>query len=515
MNAAIPDQAYLELAKSYDAVYGGFGNAPKFPSAHTFMFLLRYWKRTGKAEAPAMVEKSLQAMRLGGIYDQIGYGFHRYATDRQWLTPHFEKMLYDQAMLVLVYLETYQATGNPFYARTAEEIFSYVLRDMQAPRGGFYSAEDADSEGREGKFYLWKEEEIREALGKEEAEPVVEAFHITKNGNFQEPMGSNEGENILHRAQSVGAQNSGAPDSDFENRLAAAGRKLFETREKRIHPHKDDKVLTDWNGLMIAALARGSQVLGKKEYGTAARRALDFIWKHMRLADGRLLHRYRDGDAAIPALLDDYAFLVWGLLELYEADFEAIDLEKALALNEIMLNYFWDPDKGGLFFAPHDAGDLLVRKKEIYDGAIPAGNSVALMNLLRLGRMTGRTDLTEKAATLIGSSAGSVSQYPAGHTHFLSAYDFAVSPGCELVIAGFGQSRDTQEMLAKARNPFVPNKVILLRDLDQSQPEIDRIIPGLKSYISLDARATAYVCREQTCQKPTTDAAEMLSLLQA
>jgi uncharacterized protein YyaL (SSP411 family) len=363
------NQAYEELRKRFDATYGGFSAAPKFPTPHNLLFLLRYWKRSGNEQVLSMVEKTLQEMRYGGIYDQIGYGFHRYSTDREWLVPHFEKMLYDQALLALAYLEAFQATGKVLYSDTAREIFTYVLRDMTDPEGGFYSAEDADSEGVEGKFYLWEESEIDRILGKATANSIRKVFNVERDGNFkEEATGRKTGANILHLGKTI---EEIASDLDLSATalaadVAAARDKLLDVRERRIHPHKDDKILTDWNGLMIAAFARGAQVLEEPKYADAAAKAADFVLARMRRPDGRLLHRYRDGEAKITAHLDDYAFLIWGLIELYEAAFEVPYLETALELNTHMLDHFWDDHSGGLFFTSDDGEDLIIRKKYVW-----------------------------------------------------------------------------------------------------------------------------------------------------
>ncbi|MHC5077701.1 MAG: thioredoxin domain-containing protein [Planctomycetota bacterium] len=318
-------RATRQLAARFDEKRGGFGTAPKFPSPHHLLFLLRYWKRTGDSQALHMVERTLQAMGRGGIWDHVGFGFHRYATDADWRVPHFEKMLYDQAGLAMAYTEAFQATQKPAYARTAKEILTYVLRDLKSPEGGFYSAEDADSEGEEGKFYLWKRDEIVALLGKEEGEWVSKALSVREDGNFaEEATGRKTGANILFLSPSPSdaEREAGGMDLPFEERLEAARRRLYEARERRVHPFKDTKILTDWNGLMIAALAKASQAFGKEEYAKAARDAATFILQTLRGPDGRLLHRYRDGEAGLPAHVDDYAFLIWGLIELAEATFE-------------------------------------------------------------------------------------------------------------------------------------------------------------------------------------------------
>jgi len=508
--------AYEQLSKRFDEQHSGFGSAPKFPTPHNLLFLLRYWKRTNNEKALEMVEKTLQAMRRGGIYDHIGFGFHRYSTDSEWLLPHFEKMLYDQAMLAMAYTEAYQATAKEEYRKTAEEIFTYVLRDMTAPEGGFYSAEDADSQGEEGKFYLWTEEEIRQVLGSEEADLILKVFNIEKNGNFMEQAtGKRAGANILHLRKSLTeiASELKMSEQGLQKHLETARQKLFTYREKRIHPHKDDKILTDWNGLMIAAFAKGARVFDEPRYAEAAKATVDFILKNMRKSDGRLLHRYRDGQAALPAQVDDYAFLIWGMLELYETIFEVRYLQTALDLNRDLIEHFWDDNNGGFYFVADDGENLLVRQKEIYDGAIPSGNSVEMLNLLRLGRITANYDFEEKAARIGRAFSRNVKQSPSAYTQLMVAGDFGVGPSYEVVIAGNSQAKDTKEMLKAIRTQFIPNKVVILRPTEQESPDIDRLAEFTKSQASIDGRATAYVCLNYNCKFPTTDITKMLDLL--
>ena len=514
LDRSILDKAYQELAQRFDKTYGGFSGAPKFPTPHNFFFMLRYWKRTGNQEALKMVEKTLQEIRWGGIFDQIGFGFHRYSTDKEWLVPHFEKMLYDQAMLALACLETYQATGNTIYSDTAKEIFTYVLRDMRSPEGGFTSAEDADSEGVEGKFYLWTEQEVREILPPDEADLIARVFHLEKSGNFtEEASGKNQGANILHTGKSLAeiASEMNLPAEELKKKIDSARSRLFEAREKRIHPHKDDKILTDWNGLMIAALSRGARVLGDGAYSNAAGGAAEFILKKMRKPDGRLLHRYREGEASITGHLDDYAFLVWGLIETYEATFDAQYLKTSLDLNKDMIRRFWDPQGGGLFFTADEAENLIVRKKEVYDGALPSGNAVAMLNLLRLGRFTGDADLEEKASKIQRLFSEQVRQFPSGYTHFLSAVDFSLGPAREVVISG---SLGAKEMLDALRSRFFPNQVVLFRPIGEQSAGIDAVAAFVKNHNPVNGKATAYVCSGHACKSPTTEVKELMASLE-
>ena len=391
---------YNQLLGRFDETNGGFGTAPKFPTPHNLLFLLRYWKRTGDEQALSMVEATLGGMRKGGVYDHVGYGFHRYSTDPRWFLPHFEKMLYDQAMLALVFTEAYQATGKKEYEDTARQIFTYVMRDMTSPEGGFYSAEDADSEGEEGKFYVWTEDEITGVLGKDDAELIIKTYNVEESGNFsEEASGEKTGSNILYLKKPLPelARSFGMSADEFEGRIDKSRKKLFDVREKRVHPHKDDKILTDWNGLMIAALSKGASVFSDPLYSDAAKRAADFVLGKMTDGKGRLLHRWRDGEAGIGGSIDDYSFFIWGLLELYESTFDIKYLKAALDLQTEMTGLFWDDKNGGFYFTSHDAEELITRHKEIYDGAIPSGNSVAMLNLLRIGRITGDAAYDEMA----------------------------------------------------------------------------------------------------------------------
>jgi uncharacterized protein YyaL (SSP411 family) len=520
--AGVPDESFLhatfeQLRALFDEENGGFGAAPKFPAPHQLLFLLRYWKRTGNEAALRSVTVTLDAMSRGGIHDHIGGGFHRYATDSAWLIPHFEKMLYDQAMLAMSYTEAYQATGKEHYRETAGKIITYVLREMTDPGGGFYSAEDADSEGEEGKFYLWTHDEIVEALGPEDAALICAVFTITKDGNFIDPAhGEKTGKNILHQKRSFRqlSEELALPERELRHRVSACLDTLYSVRNRRIHPHKDDKILTDWNGLMIAAMATAARVFQNREYLGAAAKAADFIFRHLYDGGGRLLHRYREEEASLPAHADDYAFFVTGLVELYQATFEARYLAAALSLNKTLLDHFWDRDKGGIFFTADDGETLLVRKKEIYDGAVPSGNSVALLNLLRLSRMTGDVALEDKASQCAKTFYHAVLEAPSAHTFFAAAIDFALGPSYEVVIAGDPQAEDTREMTRALNSVYIPNKVMLLRPSDQGECQIADLAEFTRNQTGIGRKATVYVCRNRQCLQPVTDAEAMLRMLQ-
>lgn len=512
------DAAYRYFSETFDECNGGFGGAPKFPTPHNLTFLLRYWRRTASKKALWMVEKTLKSLRLGGIFDHIGFGFHRYSTDSKWVVPHFEKMLYDQAMLTIAYTEAYQVTGRKEYGQTAREIITYVLRDMTAPNGGFYSAEDADTEGEEGKFYLWTVEEIMRLLPNNEAELAITVFNIEKDGNFEEePARRKTGKNILYQKKPLTeiASDLEIPLEDIQQRLESAREKLHAAREKRVHPGTDDKFLTDWNGLMIAALAKAAQVFREAKHANATKKAAGFITSNLRDSKGRLYHRYREGEAAIPGFLNDYAFFIWGLIELYETTFEAGYLQLATSLTEDMIEHFWDEERGGFYFVADDAETVVVRKREVHDGALPSGNSVAMLNLLRLARMTGKSEFEEKAAQMLRSFSDIISKAPSAYTQTMIALDFAIGPSYEVVVVGNPQKEDTKTMLNALRKKFIPNKAVLFRPAEVEHPEITRFAEFTRDLTSKEGKATAYVCRNYICNLPTTDIEEMLKLLRA
>jgi len=507
----ILNKTYKQLQVLFDSEYGGFSEKPKFPTPHNLFFLLRYWKRTGEQKALEMVEKTLSQMRLGGIYDHIGFGFHRYSTDKYWLVPHFEKMLYDQALLAIAYIETYSATKKEIYRKVAEEIFSYVIRDMLSPEGGFYSAEDADSEGEEGKFYLWKESELKTILDKDEANYFINLYNISDSGNFlEESTGKKTGKNIPHlnKTEIIEQENS-------YSKIESIRQKLFNNREKRVHPSKDNKILTDWNGLMIAALAKGAKILNNTSYLDTAKKAVNFILNNLKEENGQLLHRYKDGEAQIGGYLKDYAFLIWGLIELFEATFDINYLQKAIELNNFQINHFWDNEIGGFYFTSDFNEELLTRRKEIYDGAIPSGNSVSMLNLLRLSYITGDSNLEQKADILSRVFTERLDSSPIAYTQFMVAADFIVGPTYSIVIAGDIKSDDTLKMLQAIEDEYLPNKVILLRKMEQEKPDIDELSNFVQYFDNLEGKATAYVCINKMCKSPTLDVNKMLEYLNA
>ncbi len=494
-------KGYDQLAQAFDPKWGGFGSAPKFPTPHNLTFLLRWHRRNGEANALHMVEKTLDNMRYGGIFDHIGYGFCRYSVDERWLVPHFEKMLYDQAMLTMAYTEAHQATGEARHGKVATEILTYVLRDMTAPQGGFYTAEDADSEGEEGLFYVWTPREIQEHLGKDLSDLFCRFYDVGPHGNFE------DGRSILHtRIPLVNfAAQENIEVAELQNLFEEARERLFVAREKRVHPLKDDKILTSWNGLMIAAMAKAYQALGDQAYVDAAAGAASFISNNLKKDGHRLFRRYRDGDVAYPGYLDDYSNFVWGLIELYEATFETSYLEEAINLNHTMIDLFWDETYGGFFYSGKDNEVLIKQSKEIYDGAIPSSNSVAALNLVRLGHLTGDRDLANRAEQLTGTFAKRIKAYPSAYTQFLAALDFIIGPSHEIVIVESQNGKSSQSMVEAIHKQFVPNKVLLLRPADGQRDRIATLAPFTKELESQGDSPAVHICEQQSCQKTVTE----------
>ncbi len=493
----IINEAYETLKSHFDRKYGGFSISPKFPSPHNLFFLLRYWYSSKNDFALEMVEKTLDSMYRGGIYDHIGFGFARYSTDKKWLVPHFEKMLYDNALLAIAYVETFQATNNSKYADITREILEYVIRDMSSEEGGFYSAQDADSEGEEGKFYLWDKSEVDKVLDEQYSDIFCKYYNISEGGNF-------EGQNIPNLIKSEIAPN----DKDF---IAMCREKLFEHRKQRIHPYKDDKILTSWNGLMIAAMAISGRVLDNPKYLAAAQNAVKFIFDKLKGANGRLMARYRDGEAAYPAYVDDYAFLIWGLIELYEATFNPEYLEKAINLNNDLIKLFWDSENGGLYLYGIDSEKLITKPKEIYDGAIPSGNSVAAFNFLRLFKLTGDNKLADYASKQFKVFANTVEQSPASYTFLLSSFLYSLQPSKEVVLVGNQENEDTQSMLNIIYKEFIPFTSTLL--FSDEYKDISNLVPFIKDYKTIDNKSTAYICENFSCHPPVTDINSLKEML--
>ena len=508
-------EAYRLLVLSFDQKYGGFGSAPKFPSASNLLFLLHYWKRTGQKTAIKMVEQTLRAMRSGGIYDQVGFGFHRYSVDSQWLVPHFEKMLYDQALLAMAYIECYQATGNEEYENTAKEILEYVTRNMISQEGGFYTAEDADSEGKEGRFYMWTEDELREAMDKDQADFAVAVFGVTKRGNFIGEEQAEDGENIFRLSKSpaeIAAERDSSID-EVRSRMSKALSTLRAHRDKRVHPAKDDKILTDWNGLMIAAFAKAAQVFDDKKYLQTARNSADLLLGKMLTASGKLLHRYRLGEASVEGFLEDHAFLVWGLIELFEACFETKYLQSAVDLTDTMLKGFADRTSGGFYMTSEGSEEMLVRIKQATDGALPSGNSVAVLNLLRLAKLTADPVYEDCAAKTLQVYSKALSDMPEAHTFMMMALDFMYGPSNEVIVTGIPNAEDTKSMLKALRRRYAPHSVMLFSPIGQEKSEETPYLNRLADHKSISSRATAYVCQNHVCKQPTDKLDKLLEML--
>ena len=496
--------AYDQFRNGFDEEYGGFFRAPKFPSPHNLIFLMRYNYSYGNQLALDMVIKTLKQMRLGGIYDQIGFGFHRYSTDRHWLVPHFEKMLYDQAMIAMAYTEAFHITGDKIFESTTREIFKYVLRDLTASNGGFYSAEDADSEGEEGKFYTWTKKEVEEVLGASLSKDFNNAFSIKSEGNFKdESSGKKNAQNIPH-----------LNNFDFYDQpsIESARKKLFDKRKYRVHPLKDDKILSDWNGLMIAALARASIIFQEPSYLKAAKKSSEFVLNKIS-KNGKLLKRFRNNKAAINAHLDDYAFISWGLLEIYEASFEAKYLSKCLELMNIMVDDYWDDKNGGFFLGSDQSEKLIVRTKTAYDGAIPSGNSVAVMNMLKLSRITGDVKWADLAEKTIRAFSDDIDRTPTGYTLMLSAFLFDTNKSKEIVIVGNGKDDKTIEFINAIRSEYAPHKVLLLKDTSLNNNQLEQLANWTSTQYSIDEKPTAYICKNFACNQPTNDLKTALTLL--
>lgn len=489
MNPNLLEKGYQELISQYDPRQGGFGQHPKFPTPHRLVFLLRQENEEGIKAA----EHTLEEMRKGGIFDQVGFGFHRYSTDKDWLLPHFEKMLYDQALLAMAYTEAYERTKKPFYEQVTKEILEYVLRDMTTPGGGFYSAEDADSEGEEGLFYIWNATELKDVLGDEYAF-ISKVWNIKEKGNFRdESNGQMNSNNIPHLAAIL---------TDAEaKRMFNSRKKLFDVREKRIHPLKDTKVLADWNGLMIAAFAKAGRAFGEQKYIDAAAKANQFVESEMRQESGTLWHRWREDHTAVLGQLEDYAFMIFGLLELYESTLDFNYLKTALRYNEILTASFLDENRGGYFMTAEEAEELIVRPKELYDGAIPSGNSMHMYNLLRLARLTGNPELERQAVETGKAFSGMINRSPSNFSQALIALQFATGETVELVVVGEKENPETVAMLKYIHSVYAPGKVVLFKNAENAR-ELAELAPFTTDQHPVDEKTTVYICRNFACEQP-------------
>ncbi len=502
-------KAYSSLATNFDYQNGGFGNAPKFPQPMTPEFLLRYYHHGYNPRALELVELTLEKMAYGGIYDQIGGGFHRYSTDAYWLVPHFEKMLYDNALLARLYLHTYLITGRALYRRVVEETLDYVLREMTDSSGGFYSAQDADSEGVEGKFFVWSPDEINSVMGDADGEVFAGYYGVTGAGNF-------EGKNILNIRQDPEefAETKGLTADQLGDIINRGSKALLEVREQRIHPMRDDKVLASWNGLMLRSFAEAAAALRRPDYLAVAIKNAEFLARSMK-SDGRLLRTYRDGQAKLLGYLEDYSFVIDGLLALYEATFDLRWLDEAVTLADSMIELFWDEGIGGFYDTGSDHETLVVRPRDVFDNAQPCGGSVASDVLLRLAVFTGNNDYSAKATVPLRSLHQAMSQSPGGTGHWLSALDFYVSPPKEIAVIGPRDDPTTQALLDTVFHRFLPNKVVMGVEtpLIPADDNSEADIPLLAGRGMVGGLPTAYVCQNYACQLPVTDPAGLAEQL--
>jgi uncharacterized protein YyaL (SSP411 family) len=490
-------RAVSGLSQAFDPIYGGFGRPPKFPHPMDLRLLLRAWKRFDDPEALHVARHTLDRMAMGGIYDHLGGGFARYSTDAQWLVPHFEKMLYDNALLAVCYLEAYQATGEPFYREIVGLTLDWVQREMTSPEGPFYSTLDADSEGEEGKFYVWSQAEIEGILGKDEAELVNAVYGVEPEGNW-------EGHNILHRKKTFAqfAALHGIAEAELRRRLGESRRKLFEVRSKRVWPGRDEKALTAWNGLMIDALARAGAVLDNPTCIAMATRAADFILTRMRTPDGRLLRTWSAGsEPKLNGYLEDYSYLLEALVSLYEATLEPRWIESALDLTRVMIDQFWDEGEGGFFYTGKDHENLIARNKDAHDNAIPSGNAMAVTALLRLAELTGRTDLRSKVEATLRLNRALLGAHPLAAGQMLIALDFYLGPVTEFAIVGDPMSEDVQRVLRVIRGSFRPNSVVARKPAAGATEKLEALLPLLAGKTA-QGEVTTYVCENFACQAP-------------
>lgn len=504
LHPRILERAMQELVSHADRRNGGFGVAPKFPHAMDLRLLLRCWQRFENPDSLAVVVLTLDKMSHGGVYDHLGGGFHRYSTDERWLVPHFEKMLYDNALLVPAYLEGWQATGHDDYLRVVRETLDYVLREMTRPGGGFYCTQDADSEGEEGKFFVWYDAEIEQALDERDAYIFNYCYDVTPPGNW-------EGHNILNRVKSHrdAARIQSLSEDELQHILDRCKRTLYEVRSRRVAPERDQKILVSWNGMMLSAMAQAAQVLDDSKYAAAASQTADFLLDKLRKPDGELWHCCKDGQPRIPGFLDDYACLIDGLVDVYQATFEPRYLAASLELAEKMVSLFRDSDSGGFFYTPTNHEQLIVRNKETQDGSTPSGNSMAATALLRLGRICGRPDLEDIAAATLTFLSGTLESVPTSAGQALLALDFLLGPAREIVFVDGHQPSDTDSLLRTVHARFLPNKLILRKRPGESSS----VTPLLADKQSQSGEATVYICDHGTCHLPVTGTAALAALL--
>jgi len=500
LNSNLIKNSFGVFYNKFDQKYGGFkGSRNKFPKPHDYSFIAKYYYLTKDDRAITILNKSLYEMKKGGLYDQIGFGFHRYSTDQKWLVPHFEKMLYDQAMIIHAYLDTYLITNDVFYKQTVDEVCDYVLRDMTDKNGGFYSAEDADSQGEEGVFYIWNKNELKDILNENEYEFIVDVLNFKENGNAVVEGTKTNIPHFVDDWNSIADKYDKSIENikDYYNTIR---KKIFDYRELRVHPQKDDKILTDWNGLMISAFARASIVFEDKNYLKAAKNSADFIIENLIEDDGKLLKRYRNGISGIDGMIEDYSFFIWGLIELYQASFDYKYLQVASELSDYQIEHFWDFNDKGFYFTSKKSEALIVRSKEVYDGAIPSGNSVSANNFIRLGRILSNHLYEEIAYELTNSFAPNLNRYGVGSTMMLQAINFMNGPSFEVIIVG--DEKKSSKLVKLIQKHPQPNKVLIFKDIKNKQSQLKylEVYPSDKN-----GNPIVYVCQNYTCQQPTSD----------
>jgi uncharacterized protein YyaL (SSP411 family) len=508
--------AARQLEASFDGKWGGFNDAPKFPPSHALLFLFRHFHRTGNKRSLEMAKLTLDRMSEGGIYDHLAGGFHRYSVDSHWLVPHFEKMLYDNAQLAVVYTEAFQVTGIPQYARVAQEIFEYEMTTMTDSTGGIYSTEDADSQGKEGLFYLWKWDEIQNILGKNDTAIVSRYYCVKKEGNFPSQEEYHKGQNILHRRQRAAsvAKELDMTESELEKRMSAIKKNLLKERDKRIRPGLDNKIITSWNALMISAYARGHQVFADTKYLAAGERAASFIMNNMRTKEGKLLRTHRDGESKFFGYLEDYAYTIRSFVDLYEAGFDSQWLFAAEDLLEEMLAQFWEDKSASLYNTSRYHENLIVRAKTTNDSAMPSPIGVAINSLLRLGKILDREDYAQKAQRILRANHPLLEKAPQGHLGLLMNVDPLIYPAKEIVIIGAKEAAQTKELLKEIHRRFLPHRVIVLLDpASEEADELTKKIPLVVGRKLIDGKAAAYVCENFSCQLPAASPEQLAEQL--
>ncbi|MEM0157039.1 MAG: thioredoxin domain-containing protein [Thermoplasmataceae archaeon] len=508
----IPEKVFRQMSDFYDSEYGGFGSSQKFPSPQNLMFLLRYYHRFGDRKALDMVTKTLNSMRNGGIFDHIGYGFHRYSTDPAWFLPHFEKMIYDQAYLMMAYTEAFQATGDHAYEDVVREIFSFLINEMSSPEGAYYSALDADSEGEEGKFYTWRSSEIMAVLGQEDAAIFMEVYNVDPSGNYlEEATGRSTGKNILHLTGSLDeeAERLGLSKAELQSRLSSMRARLLEYRSRRVRPHRDEKILADMNGLVIAALAKAYRATGDSRFLEASRKCEDFITGRM-MKDGRLFHRFKDGEAAIPGYLDDYAFLSFGLIELFLSTMDAGYLSRAIEIANTIESHFRDSTDGGYYLAPDDGEKLLVRIKEGHDGSYPSGNSVQMLNLARMGSILSGDQYIAWADSIGQSFAKDISRSPMYFSFMALAIDY-LKNGSYLVKTS-ASNPDAEKLRSRMWKGFYPDAELVITD--SRDAELMKVLDEPVSAGNDEKSSDIMICTQMNCLPPSADVDAAIAVLE-